>query len=224
MEPALASSLGRIGELSFALLLDLGLDQGVDLGLHHWLEFAPIATLDPGLDPSLTLSGLGQLLQSENGVLRIALLLFPFALLVELPLTLVMLLGVLRWKVRELSLPPKQSLYRPRVSCLITCYGEGAALQRCLLSLCEQTYPGEIELIPVLDGAAANPRSLAALRGFTLNPEIYPKRRLRPLLKWQRGGRVSSLNAGLAMSTGAVILALDGDTSFDNTMVTAVVR
>ena len=222
MEPALASSLGRFGELGVGLLLDLGLDQAVDLGLHHGLEFAPLAALDPGLDPGL--SGLGQLLQSENGVLRIALLLFPFALLVELPLNLVMLLGVLRWKVRELSLPPKQSLYRPRVSCLITCYGEGAALHRCLLSLCEQTYPGEIELIPVLDGAAANPRSLAALRGFTLNPEIYPKRRLRPLLKWQRGGRVSSLNAGLSMSTGAVILALDGDTSFDNTMVTAVVR
>jgi cellulose synthase/poly-beta-1,6-N-acetylglucosamine synthase-like glycosyltransferase len=224
MEPALASSLGRIGELSFTLLLDLGLDQGVDLGLNHWLQIAPMATLDPGLDPSLNLSGLGPLLQSENGVLRIALLLFPFALLVELPLTLVMLLGVLRWKVRELSLPPKQSLYRPRVSCLITCYGEGAAVQRCLLSLCEQTYPGEIELIPVLDGAAAHPRTLAALRGFAVTPEIYPKRRLRPLLKWQRGGRVSSLNAGLAMSTGTIILALDGDTSFDNTMVTAVVR
>ena len=224
MEPALASTLGRIGELGFALLLGLGRDQGVDLGPNHWLDLTPIAVLDPFLDPSLGLSGLGQLLQGENGVLRIALLLFPFALLVELPLSLVMLLGVLRWKVRELSLPPKQSLYRPRVSCLITCYGEGAALQRCLLSLCEQTYPGEIELIPVLDGAATNPRSLAALRGFTLNPKIYPKRRLRPLLKWQRGGRVSSLNAGLSMSTGAVILALDGDTSFDNTMVAAVVR
>ena len=96
MEPALASSLGRFGELGVGLLLDLGLDQGVDLGPNHWLDLAPIAALDPALDPSLTLSGLGQLLRSENGVLRIALLLFPFALLVELPLTLVMLLGVLR--------------------------------------------------------------------------------------------------------------------------------
>ena len=232
MEPALASSLARCLDLSFGLVLDRGLDLSVDLSvdlgliqaLNHGLDFAAIASLNPGLDPSLDLSGLGQLLQRDNGVLRIALLLFPFALLVELPLSLVMLLGVLRWKVRELSLPPKQSLYRPRVSCLITCYGEGTAVQRCLLSLCEQTYPGEIELIPVLDGATANPRTLAALRDFRVNPEIYPKRRLRTLLKWQRGGRVSSLNAGLSMSTGTIILALDGDTSFDNTMVAALVR
>jgi len=131
---------------------------------------------------------------------------------------------VLRWWVRELSLPPRQSLYRPRVSCVITCYSEGLDVQRTLRSLCEQTYSGEIELIPVVDGAAANQRTLEAVRGFHLDPVLYPKRKLRPIAKWQRGGRVSSLNAGLSMSTGEIIMALDGDTSFDNTMVAAMVR
>ena len=42
--------------------------------------------------------------------------------------------------------------------------------------------------------------------------------------KWQRGGRVSSLNAGLSLSTGAVVMAVDGDTSFDNTMVRQAAR
>jgi cellulose synthase/poly-beta-1,6-N-acetylglucosamine synthase-like glycosyltransferase len=37
--------------------------------------------------------------------------------------------------------------------------------------------------------------------------------------KIQRGGRVSSLNAGLSRATGDIFLALDGDTSFDNQMI-----
>src|SRR5690606_14177170 len=43
------------------------------------------------------------------------------------------------------------------------------------------------------------------------------------IAKWQRGGRVSSLNAGLSLAKGEIIMALDGDTSFDNTMVSAMV-
>lgn len=39
------------------------------------------------------------------------------------------------------------------------------------------------------------------------------------LPKWQRGGRVSSLNAGLTLATGDVVMALVNDTSFDNGMV-----
>src|SRR5690606_7712398 len=46
----------------------------------------------------------------------------------------------------------------------------------------------------------------------------------RPIAKWQRGGRVSSLNAGLAHATGEIVMALDGDTSFDNNMVSSMVR
>ncbi|MPM71333.1 hypothetical protein SDC9_118297 [bioreactor metagenome] len=44
------------------------------------------------------------------------------------------------------------------------------------------------------------------------------------LPKWQRGGRVSSLNAGLNIATGEVVMALDGDTSFDNDMVANATR
>jgi cellulose synthase/poly-beta-1,6-N-acetylglucosamine synthase-like glycosyltransferase len=148
----------------------------------------------------------------------------PFILFLELPFTLAVLLGTLRWWIRKLSLPPRHSLYRPRVSCVITCYSEGRDVQRTLLSLCEQTYPGEIELIPVIDGATSNTQTMEAVRSFQCDPKIYPKRRVRPIAKWQRGGRVSSLNAGLSMSSGEIVMALDGDTSFDNDMVSAVVR
>lgn len=180
--------------------------------------------MEPLLEQALDLSLLIEQLRSEDGLALLLLRLFPVFLLLELPLTLVVVLGVLRWWIREQTLPPKQSLYRPRVSCVITCYSEGADVRRTLETLCEQTYPGEIELIPVVDGAAVNQDTLQAVRGFELREEWRQTRRVRPIAKWQRGGRVSSLNAGLSMCTGSIVMALDGDTSFDNTMVSAMVR
>ena len=180
--------------------------------------------MDPVLEQAVNLPLLLDQLRGEDGLARLLLQLFPLFLVVELPLTLLVVLGVLRWWIREQTLPPRRSLYRPRVSCVITCYSEGADVRRTLETLCEQTYPGEIELIPVVDGAAANRPTLEAVRGFELREEWRRTRRMRPIAKWQRGGRVSSLNAGLSMSTGSIVMALDGDTSFDNTMVSAIVR
>ena len=148
----------------------------------------------------------------------------PFILLLELPLTLALLLGLSRWWLRHQSEPPRQSLYRPRVSCLITCYSEGLDVQRTLHSLWQQDYGGELELIPVVDGAAANRATLEAVRQWRPQPSPAGRRQLRPIAKWQRGGRVSSLNAGLAAASGEVVLALDGDTSFDRDMVAMMVR
>ncbi|MGM0433483.1 MAG: glycosyltransferase family 2 protein [Pseudomonadota bacterium] len=151
-------------------------------------------------------------------------MLFPFFVLLELPLSLLVIAGVIRWYTRSLQSTPQASLYRPRVSCIITCYSEGQEVQTTLLSLCEQLYPGEVELIPVVDGASANAATMQAVRDFRIDPARYPNRFLRPIAKWQRGGRVSSLNAGLHHATGEIVLALDGDTSFDNTTIGAMVR
>lgn len=163
-------------------------------------------------------------LSAPDGLSRLFLMLFPFFLLFELPLNVLVMLGVLRWFARQRSTVPYNSLYRPRVSCIITCYSEGMDVQKTLLSLCEQTYPGSIEIVPVVDGAAVNHETLEAVRRFTVDPQLYPRRYLRPIAKWQRGGRVSSLNAGLALCSGEIILVHDGDTSFDNNMVGAMVR
>ncbi|MFB1010585.1 MAG: glycosyltransferase family 2 protein, partial [Thiopseudomonas sp.] len=103
-------------------------------------------------------------------------------------------------------------------------YSEGADVQLTLQTLCEQVYPGEIELIPVVDGAVQNKETLQAIRAFKIDPTLYPNRILRPVAKWQRGGRVSSLNAGLHLATGEIVMALDGDTSFDNGTVSLLMR
>nr|WP_223442073.1 glycosyltransferase [Pseudomonas sp. BF-R-19] len=163
-------------------------------------------------------------LAGPGGVSRLFYMLFPYFLLLELPFNTLVLLGVLRWFVRRQSYRPQHSLYQPKVSCIITCYSEGMDVQQTLLSLCEQTYPGHIEMIPVVDGATLNQPTLHAVRDFRVDPALYPRRHLRPIAKWQRGGRVSSLNAGLAHASGEIVMALDGDTSFDNNMVSAIVR
>lgn len=159
-----------------------------------------------------------------DGLSRVFYMLFPVFLMFELPMMIMVLLGVLRWFVRRRTTVPKVSTYRPRVSCIITCYSEGMDVQTTLLSLCEQTYLGHIEMIPVVDGATANHPTLSAVRSFNVDPQLYPRRHLRPIAKWQRGGRVSSLNAGLSLASGEIVMALDGDTSFDNNMVSAIVR
>lgn len=173
--------------------------------LQQWLQLA--AELDKG-----------------DGLVRMLVSLLPAFLLLEVPLNMLVLLGVLRWFVRKPYELPQDNTYRPRVSCIITCYSEGLDVQSTLRSLCEQTYEGDIEMIPVVDGAAVNKPTMQAVRDFQVDRVLYPRRLLRPIAKWQRGGRVSSLNSGLAHCTGEIIMALDGDTSFDNDMVTHIVR
>ncbi len=138
--------------------------------------------------------------------------------LLELPMILLVRGGlVLWWVVQKKQKPPARHF--PVVSCIITCYGEGRDVEQTLLTLCEQTYPGQMELIPVVDGASQNIETYQAVLGFRKHMKRYPNRILQMLPKWQRGGRVSSLNAGLNLAKGEIVMALDGDTSFDNDMV-----
>jgi cellulose synthase/poly-beta-1,6-N-acetylglucosamine synthase-like glycosyltransferase len=90
-------------------------------------------------------------------------------------------------------------------------------LKKSLLTLCEQNYAGVIEIISVIDGAIQNEKTLKAAQNFSREyTSKYLNRILRILPKWQRGGQVSSLNSGLSISNGKIIMALDGDTSFNN--------
>lgn len=160
---------------------------------------------------------------SEQGWLEVALKFFPFVLLLELPLYLLVVAGLVRFGLRRRR-PDRQRERYPRVSCLITCYAEGEEVRRTLHSLAQQDYPGSIEIIALVDGAAQNHATLAAVRGAASLVAGLPRRRLIVLPKWPRGGRVSALNAGLRMATGEVVMALDGDTSFDNDMVRQATR
>lgn len=163
-------------------------------------------------------------IQGPDGHWRLFLMVFPYFLLLEVPLNLLVLLGTLRWFVREHTTVPRNDAWYPRVSCIITCYSEGKDVELTLRSLAEQTYPGMIEIIPIVDGASANQETTEVVRRFKAEHKLPGNRVLRPIAKWQRGGRVSSLNSGLAYSSGEILINVDGDTSFDNDMVLRMVR
>lgn len=143
----------------------------------------------------------------------------PFALFLEFPLFLLVMLGICRYALLHYAAPVLVPRRFPTVSCIITCYSEGSDVMRTIASLMHQEYPGEIEVIAVVDGALQNRDTLAAAASCRSMARVAQQRRLIVLPKWQRGGRVSSLNSGASIARGEVIMALDGDTSFDNDMV-----
>jgi len=155
--------------------------------------------------------------------LQYVLMIIPFVLFLELPLYFVNWLGVLHHYYRKKVDTPISPLYFPRITCSVTCYSEGKAVQNTVLSLLEQVYSGHIEIIAVVDGVKKNFPTYHALKELLPLVENYANRSLIILPKVQRGGRVSSLNAGLSRAQGEIFLALDGDTSFDNQMISSAV-
>ncbi len=159
----------------------------------------------------------------DHGMMAFALKFIPYVLFFELPVYVFIMLGIIRYGLREVPSVSKRQFYTPTVSCLVTCYSEGEDVGLTIRTLAEQIYPGKIEIIPIVDGAVQNEDTYKAALKLKHYIQQRPHRILRVVPKWQRGGRVSSLNAGLALATGDIVMALDGDTSFDNTMVQAAV-
>lgn len=148
----------------------------------------------------------------------------PLILFLELPYYLLVLAGLTKYILRKTEETPERGPFYPSVSCVITCYSEGKDIQLTIRSLAEQIYPGKVEIIPVIDGSVQNRATYEAALEIEEWVNSLPNRTLRPLPKRQRGGRVSSLNAGYTISTGDIIMAMDGDTSFDNDMVDKATR
>lgn len=149
------------------------------------------------------------------------LLMFPLLIVIELPLYLLVMTGIFRWSHR----PEQVELDTfPSVSLVITCYGEGEAIGITIDTLVEQVYPGTIEILAVVDGAVQNQQTYqAAVDGVKRHADVK-NRKVRVIPKWQRGGRVSTLNAGLAVASGEIVINVDGDTSFDNDMVFTMIK
>lgn len=158
-------------------------------------------------------------LQNPSAVLE----LMPFVFLFEIPYYFLIFLGVMRFVIKRTTRTEADQPYYPKLSCIVSCYSEGKMIEKTLLTLCEQNYPGAIEIICVIDGAIQNKSTLKVAQEFAKqHSKSYPNRIIRILPKWQRGGRVSSLNAGFSISNGEIVMALDGDTSFDNDMAELV--
>lgn len=159
----------------------------------------------------------------ENGTWSLVLQFMPFVLFFELPLALMIVVGVLKYTILR-KFEGERRPFFPSVSCIITCYSEGRDIQQTIKSLTEQIYPGKIEILAMIDGAAKNTLTYDAALEMSEYVSRFENRKLIIVPKWQRGGRVSSLNTGLNFASGEILMALDGDTSFDNNMVERVTR
>ena len=160
---------------------------------------------------------------STRSAWDLALNLFPIVVLLELPFYILVVGGMLRYGIRRWRGPQTRKRY-PSVTCLITCYSEGEDVRKTISSLVNQRYAGHIQIIPIVDGAIKNSDTMRAAVSEARRWAGTQGREVTVLPKWQRGGRVSSLNAGLTLATGEVVMALDGDTSFDNDMVANATR
>lgn len=140
---------------------------------------------------------------------------FPMILIAESPLILLMIIGIFRWhwKNKTTDLP-----HTPSISFIITCYGEGDAIRSTIDTLVEQVYPGNIEILAVVDGAVQNQHTYQAAMKAYHRYKGRNDRVVKVIPKWQRGGRVSTLNTGLLKASHELVINVDGDTSFDNNM------
>lgn len=140
----------------------------------------------------------------------------PFVILLELPLTLLVWFCVLLYGLKLWFHPKRRIAQYPKWSVIITCYSEGKDVYKSIVSILEQLYPTDIQIIAVIDGAKANRETYQAAM---LLQKQYAKKTHRELIilpKWKRGGRVSSLNSGLQLVKHELVLVLDGDSSCDN--------
>ena len=133
--------------------------------------------------------------------------------------------GVMKWLSNEQYKNINLACIKtPKVSCIVTCYSEGDAVCKTLKSLAEQLYPGYIEIIAVIDGVDDNRHTYNAVLRCIECMGTYRRRHFIVVPKNKRGGRVSTLNTGLHLCRGEIIINADADTSFDNTMVSEIVK
>ncbi|MEY8714965.1 glycosyltransferase [Francisella philomiragia] len=149
---------------------------------------------------------------------------FVIAFLLEIPYTFLIFLGVLWAYFNQIFRHSQRMPYYPRVSCIITTYGEGKDILITLKSLEEQLYRGHIEVLILIDGANVNKNTLDVAMQYKRTFKPNTKRSLKVIPKWQRGGHASSSNLGFNMSTGDIVIMLDGDTSVDNDMISNMVQ
>lgn len=148
----------------------------------------------------------------------------PFVLFLELPVYLLIWLGVIRSLQRQGYEVPLQQPYTPKVSGLVLSYSEGYDIKQTVLSFLEQNYNGHIEVIIAVDGCIDNRDTYQAAMGLMPLAKRYHNRSIVVLPKIIRGGRVSSFNAGVKAASGDFLLPIDADTTLDNNVVQRCVR
>ena len=149
----------------------------------------------------------------------------PVLVFIEMPLYMLIIISFLKTICEETFLPKNKHLgYFPKVTCIVSCYNEGEAVGTTIKSLTEQIYKGMIEIFVIIDDAAENRETCEHARRAASECRGNIRRNIVVIPKKTRGGLVSSRNLGLKLSTGRIIIVIDGDSSCDNDMVFNMTR
>lgn len=142
---------------------------------------------------------------------------FPFVFLLELPFYFITILySVKGWLDMHFKGKFAQGYY-PIVSIIITAYSESfEEILITLRAINEQIYPGKIETLIIVDNAVKNKQTSLYAKQLADEFSKGANRVFKVIEKLTRGGHASSMNLGLKLAKGEVMVMLDADTSIDN--------
>jgi len=95
----------------------------------------------------------------------------------------------------------------PSVSVVVPAHNEEEGIEQCLKSIITNRYTGELEILMVDDGSTDN--TLNKVRGYQPYASSHGKK-LR-IIEKEHTGKVHTLNTGLRMTTGRIIITIDAD-------------
>ena len=104
-----------------------------------------------------------------------------------------------------------------RVSILLAGFNEEQTIERCVRSLREQSYCGDLEIVCVDDGSTDN--SFAIMRRLERSGIIQRAMRLD-----LRGGKSAANNLCATLATGDIFIVVDADCSFDRDAIREILR
>ena len=96
----------------------------------------------------------------------------------------------------------------PDVCVLVASYNEAGNIADTLSSLARQDYPGRVEVVVIDDGSTDGSLAIARESASTLSRDGLA---IRVLAQPRNGGKSQALNRGLAETTQALVITVDGD-------------
>lgn len=96
----------------------------------------------------------------------------------------------------------------PDICVLVASYNECENIADTLTSLSRQDYPGQVEVVVIDDGSTDGSLDIARERAHALS---RPGLAIRVLAQPRNGGKSKALNRGLAETTQALVITVDGD-------------
>lgn len=153
-------------------------------------------------------------------IINLFLYYFPFVLFLEMPFYMFSVAYSIKGWLISHKKQGLQVVFTPLVSIVVTAYNETYdELMVTFRSLSEQIYEGVIEVLIIVDNAAENKETVALAHKIAALFDNGLTRQFIVIKKMARGGHASSMNLGLRLARGEVMVMMDADTSIDNTTI-----